>query len=344
MVFVEKSWKILLAALAAMALFVSLASAAVPSYYKGVPYPIGSIPKEIPGRINFHDYDAGGPNVSFEQDDMASQHFGGCTAGLRDTGIYKDGDSDHPSFSMTNHDPAPEHSPDTFYATGVSFPNGVKYPSSDTSFAASHWYIGAIHPNDFFNVTIHVSKPGNYWISSIWAAMETNIYYEMFFIGTQYAATKDTIKTNVVHLTGYNSYHAWRRYADFTSIQLDSGIQVMKFHTLSYHLNLDFLHFAADSGNFPTEVTQPSVKPFETGSFNLSMNRETVRFTLTNAGKTRIALFDCIGREIMQVLNRDLPSGNHSVSLNTIRLKQGIYFVRIEHGGTTNVAKFHTTR
>lgn len=345
-VFRKQSVIILFSVLTATALFVSLTNAAVPTYYKGVPYPIGSSPKEIPGRINFHEYDKGGPNVSFEQDDMASGHWGGCSAGLRDTGILKDGDSNHPSFSMTNHDPAPEHSPDTFYAAGVSFPNGVLYPSKDTSFAASDWYIGAVHADDFFNVTIHVSKPGKYWINSIWAAMETNIYYEIFFIGTQYAAIKDTIKTQVIHLNGYNSYHAWRKYGDFTSIQLDSGFQVMKFHTLSQHLNLDFLYFAADSGafQFPTGIERLALKSSARAQSNLAIDRGTVRFFVPDAGKTRISIFDCLGREIMPMFNRDIAAGSHTLPLNKNNLKRGIYFVRMEHSGATYVAKFQQIR
>lgn len=346
MVFGEKSLKVFLVAFAAVAMFVSLTSAAVPSYYKGVPYPIGSAPKEIPGRINFHEYDKGGPNISFEQDDMASGHWGNCTAGLRDTGALRDGDSDHPSFSMTNHDQSAAHSPDTFYAAGVSFPNGVLYPSNDTSFAASHFYVGAVHANDYFCFTIHVPKPGKYWISSIWASQVVNISYEIFFIGTQYSSTKDTIRTPVVKFdaTGYGSYHAWRRYSDFTSLQLDSGVQELKFHTLSDHLNLDFLHFEADSGKFPTDVSLPSAKTLKIGAFELSITGETVRFTLPDAGKTKIVLFDCLGREIMPVMDRNFAAGNHAVSLNTTGIKQGIYFIRMEHSGATNVAKFRYTR
>jgi hypothetical protein len=174
--------------------------------------------------------------------------------------------------------------------------------------------------------------------------METSISFQIFFIGTQYAATADTVRTPVVTLPGYNSYHAWRRYADFASIQLDSGVQVMKFFDLTYHINQDFLYIAADSGSFQTGVAQSSVKAGHDRSFGLSINRETVRFTLPDAGKTKIAVFDCLGREIMTVLDRELTAGNHAVSLNSPGLKQGVYFVRMEHENTRAVARFQHTR
>ena len=333
--------RMLLRSVTFVAFMAALASGAVPSTYKGKPYPLGSAPKEVPGRINFHDYDAGGPQITFKQDDMASGHWGGCSAGLRDTGALKDGDPDHPSFTMTNHFSSPS---DTFYAPGVNYPNGVGYPSPDTSFAANDWYIGAVHPTDWFNITVHVAKPGKYWISAFWTAMETSISYQISFIGTQYAATNDTINTNVVNLTGYNSYHAWRKYADFASIQLDSGVQIVHFHVLTYHLNLDFLSFSADSGKFPTFVAPaPSLRVSDNAG-GLSLTRETIRFTVRDAGKTKIAVFDCLGREVAKVLDGELAAGNHAVPLPRASLKRGIYFIRLEHAGVYFVEKFQSLR
>ncbi len=341
MILERKSVGGFLAVFAPAALFVSLSSAAVPPDYQGVPYPLGSAPKEILGRIDFHDYDKGGPGISFVEDDMASGHWGGCCAGLRDTGIYADGDPDHPSFTRTN---LVGYPPDTFYAAGVSYPNGVPFPSPDTSFAANDWYIGACHSNNWFNVTIHVPKPGKYWMSAFWTAMLDTIQYQVFFIGTQYSATKDTIKTDTVNLSGTNSYHAWRKCANFASIQLDSGVQIMKFYNESWHLNQDYLYFSADSGDFPTPVQQPASRSSAGAQSNLSIDRGTVKFSVPDAGKTKISVFDCRGREIMPVLNKTLSAGSHSAQFNTANLNRGIYFVRMEQGGVSSVAKFQSIR
>ena len=337
--------KMIFLALAAVALFAIVGNAAVPSYYNGRIFPAGGAAKEIPGRINFRDYDLGGRGVAWVQDNVAYDGLaGGCTAAGRDN----DGDAQHPAMTMTNHETDTKF--DTFYTDGAT-PTAVRYPSPDTSFAANDWYIGACHPNNWFNVTVHVSKPGKYWISSIWAAMNTTLNYQISFIGTQYAATKDTVKTPDVNLKGYNTYHGWRRYPDFASIQLDSGVQVMKFFNKSYHINQDFLYFAADSGKFPmmpndtrTAIGKPaSGVPAGTQS-NLSTCRETVRFFVPDAGKTKISVFDCIGRKIMVVLDRALATGNHSVTLNEAGLKNGIYFLRMEHDGASTVAKFQIFR
>ncbi len=107
-----------MAALAAGILFVALANAEIPAGYKGKPYPPGSAPHEIPGRVNFHEYDyvspsQGSPNgVTFIQDDLAGS-AAGSTAGGRDgsiPGIPIDSCNAWPAMWKTNHHTDDEYS------------------------------------------------------------------------------------------------------------------------------------------------------------------------------------------------------------------------------------------
>jgi hypothetical protein len=76
----------------------------------------------------------------------------------------------------------------------------------------------------------------------------------------------------------------------------------------------------------------------------LSIYRETVRFFVPGAGKTKISVYDCLGRKIMAVLDRACAAGDHSVMLNEAGLRNGIYFLRMEHNGAGTVAKFQISR
>ncbi len=127
----RSSSKFLLAALAAGAFLFSVSQAAIPTGYIGKPYPPDSAPHEIPGRISFHDYDYVPPslgqsnNVTFVQDDQAGA--ANSNAGGRDgkiPGIPADSDNAWPALYLTWHVP----SSDTFYAAGVVYPNGTRYP------------------------------------------------------------------------------------------------------------------------------------------------------------------------------------------------------------------------
>jgi hypothetical protein len=184
-----------MAVLAAGTLFVSFSYAAIPAGYLGKPYPPGSPPHEIPGRVNFHDYDYVSPsvnggksiNVTFLQDNQAYGPTSvGGTAGGRDgkvPGVPIDSDNTWPAFFLSWHLFNGSLQPDTFY-TPVwgwgSYPMGVRYPSTDTSF--NDWYIGVTHPNGWTKFTIHVPTAGKYWISSIFTAYAQPMQFTINFL------------------------------------------------------------------------------------------------------------------------------------------------------------------
>jgi hypothetical protein len=320
------SVKYLLAAALSGSLLASLSGAAIPAGYAGRPFPAGSAPREIPGRINFHEYDLGGPNVTFVQDDPAyGPVSGGGTAGGRD----KDGDHSWPAFFLTG------HPSDTFYAAGVNYPKGVPYPSADTSLAANHWYIGACHPNNWTKFTIHVPKAGKYWISTIFAVMGTSMQCHVSFMNGA-----KTVITKTTNLPAKNSYHAWQLYKDFASVQLDSGVQVMQFYNECYHINQDFLYIAADSGKFSTGIRHTEAPSNNPDDYFFSGNEKNAGAYLTDAETIKISAFDCLGRKLLEGCNRSLAATRHEVNVDMANVKAGIYFVRIEYGNSSSIVKF----
>jgi hypothetical protein len=310
----------LLPALLFVIVTISVSSAEIPAGYAGTPFPPGSAPRELLGRINFTDFDVGAINVSWYAEDAwdgaPSRNKVGVTIG--------------PAFFATNGNTTDR---DTFYAGSAMWPNGVRYPDPvDTS--VQDVYIGASHPSNFTKWTVHVSKAGKYWISSHWSAMDANFIFTISLLnGTKTATTGQITIPSVTQ-----SYHAWRRYTDFASIQADTGVQVLYFQNGSMHLNQDYLYFSAD----PTGIMQPSLKPAKAASPAISISQNTVRFTLKDAGMTKVSVFDCLGREIGLVLNKNLAAGDYSVALNEASLKQGVYFLHIQHNATTAVMRFQT--
>jgi|WetSurMetagenome_2_1015567.scaffolds.fasta_scaffold00060_31 hypothetical protein len=305
-----------------LALFVN---AEIPAGYAGTPFPPGSAPRELTGRINFNEFDCGAINVSWYADDAwdgaANRNAVGQTAG--------------PAFFCTNGNATDR---DTFYADGVMWPNGVRYPDPvDTS--VQDCYIGASHPSNFTKWTVHVSTAGKYWISGYWSAMDANMTFTISLLNGENTTTTGEVTLHSVT----QSYHAWRRYNDFASIQADTGVQVLYFQNGSMHLNQDYLYFSADSGNFPTKIRSAAAKPAAPAScFGISISKSAVHFSLPDAGRTKVSIFDCLGRELMTVLDRSLAAGEHSVAINRTNLKRGVYFVHVSHNSKTSVMRFLT--
>lgn len=195
----------------------AVAWADVPAGYKGTPY-LGAA-RELPGRIDFEHYDMGGPGVGWKHDNKAGA--AGSFAGGREN----DGEAQHPSFYMTNNNPGEQD----------KLPDGTLYPSAALPKSV---YIGASHATDWMNVTVKVTRPGDYWLSSHFASEGNTIKVHVKFNGVN--------RTGSVTIPGTNGYHNWRHYPAFAKVTLDTGLQVMQFYLEQAHVNWDYVSFSQE--------------------------------------------------------------------------------------------------
>jgi hypothetical protein len=223
----------------------SSAHADVYAGYKGVPFnpavgggpniPPGvkAGPYSIPGRLDLMNYDMGGSGVGYQTLD----HFAYGGAGYRVDGPA-------PTFTggqTTTLCKTSLAEKDVWYATGDATLDGTTFPSATTN----DFYIGALHPNEYLNVTVNVLQSGTYSLSSTWSTGSGPMQLQIYVNGATTAAVDWKSSLAVA------DYHHWKPYPNFATIQLTAGVQVLKFELQSYHLNLDYVQFdllGADGG------------------------------------------------------------------------------------------------
>ncbi len=197
------------------------AQAAIPPGYTGTPF--GGTPRPLPGRIDFEDFDEGGETISWDVDDHTGNFGeGGCPGNA-----YREGT--HPQLCQTNTNPGE----DDLYTAGPLM--GQKYPSDAMPQSI---YIGYTHGVDWVKVTVDVKQAGSYKVSSTWASEAGGaavINPEISF--------NDVVKPTPA-LPGTGGYHNWIAYPDFATIELEAGVQVLKFVAKTQHLNYDYLQFS----------------------------------------------------------------------------------------------------
>ncbi|GEM_PF-471973 len=64
-----------------------------------------------------------------------------------------------------------------------------------------------------------------------------------------------------------------------------------------------------------------------------------ISFYLPQPGLVQLKLFDLLGREVKTILNREMPTGTHSVKVGLTDLSGGIYFYSLMTNGFTDVKK-----
>ncbi|MFC1481797.1 DUF5123 domain-containing protein [Candidatus Neomarinimicrobiota bacterium] len=65
----------------------------------------------------------------------------------------------------------------------------------------------------------------------------------------------------------------------------------------------------------------------------------TIQFALVMGGKTSLVVYDVVGREVVRLVDGDMPAGFHSIVLNQPQMASGIYFYRLISGEFTKTHK-----
>jgi hypothetical protein len=181
-----------------------------PADYKGTPYK--GVAQEIPGRVDFENFDEGGYKVGFQ-----TQHREASASGKD----YRPAPT--PQICVTNNPIGPDKMIET----------KARYPEKGESY-----FIGWAKKDDWVKCTVNVKKAGVYKVSTT-ASCEKGrkMVFDVSF---------NDIKKIDVTLEGTGDYHIWKTYKDFATVKLDAGLQVLKFHLSVEHMNYDFLEFEFD--------------------------------------------------------------------------------------------------
>src|SRR4051794_11737903 len=149
----------------------------VPAGYAGKPH--GGAPKAIPGRVNLIDYDEGGSGVGFQ---VVHQGDVGCA------GYDYRMDKPTPTLCKTSMQEGDK------YTAGPMM--GMTFPSATTA----DYYVGAIRPGDWVQVTVDVKTAGMYQLSTDFASDGGQIDIKISFNGVQKVEFKRA---------GTGGYHNW---------------------------------------------------------------------------------------------------------------------------------------
>ncbi|MBA7696423.1 hypothetical protein ES703_105071 [subsurface metagenome] len=113
------------------------------------------------------------------------------------------------------------------------------------------------------------------------------------------------------------------------------------------------LVFCAEDENYVTQIfyaksKEPLIsgiaeRPAEINPFDLEVRGSTIRFSLPNASSIRLDLFDASGRRVTCIASGTYPAGDHAISINSVGLPAGVYFVQGEIAGRSASAKFVIT-
>jgi hypothetical protein len=84
---------------------------------------------------------------------------------------------------------------------------------------------------------------------------------------------------------------------------------------------------------------QPVTPPAKLRAERLSGGQAGLVVTLERPARVHLAVYDLRGRRVADLLNRDLPAGDHAATFAPAFLPSGVYFARLEAEGITHTQK-----
>ena len=79
-------------------------------------------------------------------------------------------------------------------------------------------------------------------------------------------------------------------------------------------------------------ITIPSVYILSQNYPNPFNPSTTFRYSITNASKVTIKIYDVLGKEIEKLVNEEKPTGTYELNWNAANLPSGVYFYQIKAG------------
>jgi serine protease AprX len=72
---------------------------------------------------------------------------------------------------------------------------------------------------------------------------------------------------------------------------------------------------------------------------NPARDKAVVRYSMTRSGRAELALYDVIGRTVKTLVDDDVSSGAHEVSLDVHGLARGVYILKLSAGASVSISK-----
>jgi photosystem II stability/assembly factor-like uncharacterized protein len=87
------------------------------------------------------------------------------------------------------------------------------------------------------------------------------------------------------------------------------------------------------------EITTPFVYSIQQNYPNPFNPATKINFSIAAAGKVTIIVYDILGNEVAEIVNKDMEAGSHSAEFNAAGFTSGIYFYKITAGNFSETMK-----
>ncbi|MEO8233453.1 MAG: cellulase family glycosylhydrolase [Ignavibacteriota bacterium] len=219
---------------------------------------------------------------------------------------------------------------------GGNWNNGYSYRNDGvdieacSDFSSNGFNVGWIETGEWLKYTFNATQSGLYDINLNVAAPNTG--------GKIILSLDGQSITGLLDLPATGGWQNWQ-YLSTPDIYLSAGNHVLQTRFFFGGFNFSYMDFVLTTVNAETEIKNPNTYSLQQNFPNPFNPSTTITFSTKEFGNVQIDVFDMLGREIINLVNSELPAGMHSVDFEGTGLSSGIYYYILKAGDFTTSRK-----
>ncbi|HEX9252460.1 MAG TPA: cellulase family glycosylhydrolase, partial [Ignavibacteriaceae bacterium] len=219
---------------------------------------------------------------------------------------------------------------------GGTWNNGWNYRNDGVDieacndFASNGFNIGWIETGEWLKYTINVTQSGLYDINLNISAPNTG--------GNIILSLDGQSITGLLAVPATGGWQNWQ-YLMVPNVYLSAGIHVLQPRFFFGGFNFSYMDFVLTAVSVGNENDAPLSYELQQNYPNPFNPSTTINYSTKENGNVEILVFDLLGREIVKLVDKEIPAGVHKVEFNGKNLSSGIYYYTLKAGSFVSSKK-----
>lgn len=214
--------------------------------------------------------------------------------------------------------------------------NGYRYRNDGVDieacndFSSNGFNVGWIENGDWLKYTIDAAQSGLYNINLSLA--------QPSFGGKIILSLDGQSITSVLDVPVTGGYQNWQ-FLTVPNIYITSGTHILQTRFFIGDFNFSYLDFVLTATDADTENESPRSYFLHQNFPNPFNPSTTISYSTKGYGIVTLKVFDLLGREVVKLVDAEMPAGLHSVDFSSENLSSGIYYYTLTAGSYTSSRK-----
>jgi len=190
-----------------------------------------------------------------------------------------------------------------------------------SDFSSNGFNVGWIETGEWLKYTVNVAQSGLYDLNLNIAAPSTGGKILLSLDGQSISALLD------VPTTG--GWQNWQ-YLTVSDIYIPAGTHTFQTRFFFGGFNFSYMDFVLTASDVNEMGNQPISYDLQQNYPNPFNPTTTIAYSIKETGNVEIKIYDVLGREVVELLNKEMSAGLHQIDFKSENLPSGIYYYTLK--------------